>query len=562
MMRRLQLSLLAALPLCRAKSRAFSIHEDLQAFPQVRLLSGPMPSEHLFGHDELMWENIQFDVVFSDHYISAKDAQSLLEYNIEHPTYSADSSQPTISDEDSHAGRYTTSPRRDAPLTYEVLNMPPNRYLCAIPVIEPPSPDNQTATELAQAEEARELGRAAASGWNLLSQLEDTCLYFMSGWWSYRFCNNREIVQFHALPSTPMGQPPQRDPHAAEYILGQATLPESSETQSISSSSSSSSSGSSKSHVPAELQVKGDQRYLVQKLQGGTICDLTGRERTIEVQYHCVPGMQNDRIGWIKEVTICAYVMVVNTPRLCNDVAFLPPEESKANPITCQLIADDEKQAPPLLDQRASRLAKLDQSMDVEEHVDELQATGSAQQQQQQQQDQVTVGGVLVGGRKSLSAGDEDGQPPVVLAPPRNYINTQTATEQLIKVLIQAASKKDGGKVDRLSDEELDDLNLDQDTIEQMEDEIRRMAGDAGWQLELVGGPGNDARQLRGWLYKDEDEETEEQEQAAAKGSKGEKNDAKKAAAGKRKNSGANNGRGKGQQDDQGSEEQFFKEEL
>lgn len=35
MMRRLQLSLLAALPLCRAKSLAFSIHEDLQAFPQV-----------------------------------------------------------------------------------------------------------------------------------------------------------------------------------------------------------------------------------------------------------------------------------------------------------------------------------------------------------------------------------------------------------------------------------------------------------------------------------------------------------------------------------------------
>jgi protein OS-9 len=204
------------------------------------------------------------------------------------------------------------------------MNMPPHRYLCAIPVIEPPSPENQTATELAKAEEARELGRAAASGWNLLSQLEDTCLYFMSGWWSYRFCNNREIVQFHALPSTPMGKPPQRDPHAAEYVLGQASLPETSETHTTSSSS-----GTDDEKPPAELQVKGDQRYLVQKLEGGTICDLTGRARTIEVQYHCVPGMQNDRIGWIKEVTICAYVMVVNTPRLCDDVAFLPPASNQ-----------------------------------------------------------------------------------------------------------------------------------------------------------------------------------------------------------------------------------------
>ncbi|KAL7922886.1 hypothetical protein ACQKWADRAFT_326509 [Trichoderma austrokoningii] len=46
--------------------------------------------------------------------------------------------------------------------------------------------------------------------------------------------------RFHALPSTPMGKPPQRDPHAAEYVLGQTSLPETSETHSTSSSSSSS----------------------------------------------------------------------------------------------------------------------------------------------------------------------------------------------------------------------------------------------------------------------------------------------------------------------------------
>ncbi|KAM0261056.1 hypothetical protein ACHAQJ_002495 [Trichoderma viride] len=535
-MRRLQLSLLVALPLCRAKSPAFSIHEDLQAFPQ-------------------------FEVVFSDHYISEKDAQSLLEYKIEHPTFAADSSQPTISDAGGAAknkddGRHAAT-QDESPLTYELMNMPPHRYLCAIPVIEPPSPENQTATELAKAEEARELGRAAASGWNLLSQLEDTCLYFMSGWWSYRFCNNREIVQFHALPSTPMGKPPQRDPHAAEYILGQASLPESSETRSKTTSSSS-------SQVPAELQVKGDQRYLVQRLEGGTICDLTGRERTIEVQYHCVPGMQNDRIGWIKEVTICAYVMVVNTPRLCDDVAFLPPEENKANPITCQLITDDEQQTPPLIDQHASKFQKSDVSIEQVDELDQWQSTDGSQ---------LTVGGVLVGGRKSLSAGDKDGQPPVMLAPPRNYINTQQATEQLVKVLVQAASKEDGGKVDRISQEELEKLNIKQDMVAEMEEEIRRLAGDAGWQLEIVGGVDDEERQLRGWLHEkggdDDDDDVSADEKpvaAAGKGAKGKKNDKSEAKGKKEKNkdSGANNRRKKGQQDDgdEGSEEQFFKEEL
>ncbi|KAL7898983.1 glucosidase II beta subunit-like domain-containing protein [Trichoderma sp. TUCIM 5745] len=542
MMRRLQLSLLAALPLCRAKSPAFSIHEDLQAFPQ-------------------------FEVVFSDHYISEKDAQSLLEYNIEHPTFSADSSQPTISDAgggatatDGHDGRYAA----ELPLTYEVMNMPPHRYLCAIPVIEPPSPENQTATELAKAEEARELGRAAASGWNLLSQLEDTCLYFMSGWWSYRFCNNREIVQFHALPSTPMGKPPQRDPHAAEYVLGQASLPETSETHSTPSSS-----GADDEKPPAELQVKGDQRYLVQRLDGGTVCDLTGRPRTIEVQYHCVPGMQNDRIGWIKEVTICAYVMVVNTPRLCDDVAFLPPEENKANPITCRLITDDGKQAlpPPLIDQHPTRFPKLNEPIEHgEEEWDELQqhtidddTTSTAP---------VTVGGVLVGGRKSLSAGDKDGQPPIVLAPPRSYMNTQQATEQLIKVLVQAASKEDGGKVDRLSKEELEKLNIKPDMVHEMEEEMRRLAGDAGWQLEIVGGVDDEERQLRGWLHEegDDDEGVGEDVKGKKGGDKGEEKKKKKKGlegkGGKGKDNGGDGGKRKKKGDDEGSQEDFFKDEL
>ncbi|KAL9473401.1 hypothetical protein ACSS6W_007781 [Trichoderma asperelloides] len=532
MMRRLQLSLLAALPLCRAKSPAFSIHEDLQAFPQ-------------------------FEVVFSNHYISEKDAQSLLEYNIEHPTFSADSSQPTISDtggsgtaQDGHDGRYTAT-QKESPLTYEVMNMPPHRYLCAIPVIEPPSPENQTATELAKAEEARELDRAAASGWNLLSQLDDTCLYFMSGWWSYRFCNNREIVQFHALPSTPMGKPPQRDPHAAEYILGQASLPETSEAHSTSSSSS-----SDDEKPPAELQVKGDQRYLVQRLGGGTICDLTMRERTIEVQYHCVPGMKNDRIGWIKEVTICAYVMVVNTPRLCDDVAFLPPEENKANPITCQLITDDERQTPPLIDQHPTKFPKVDEPIEQEEESGEVHTVDETP---------VTVGGVLVGGRKSLSAGDKDGQPPIILAPPRNYMNTQQATEQLIKVLVQAASKEDGGKVDRLSKEELEKLNIKPDMVEEMEEEMKRLAGDAGWQLEIVGGVDDEERQLRGWLHEegDGDEDGTDEKAKGGKGKKGDKGPGKK-GSGKKEKSKDNGGGGKRKkgQDEEGSEERFYKEEL
>lgn len=104
-----------------------------------------------------------------------------------------------------------------------------------------------------------------------------------------------------------------------------------------------------------ELQATGELRVLVQKLGGGTVCEDTGKRRKIEVQvyisglylvvlwlidmvqFHC-NSHGTDRIGWVKEITICNYLMVIYTPRLCNDVAFLPARENRANGITCKEV--------------------------------------------------------------------------------------------------------------------------------------------------------------------------------------------------------------------------------
>ncbi|PHH82516.1 hypothetical protein CDD83_3242 [Cordyceps sp. RAO-2017] len=106
-MRRLNLVLLAVLGLCDARVPSFSIHDDLLAFPQ-------------------------FDVVFSGGFISDQDADALLESRASHPTYSADFSQPTVAEAGGHVGT-EAEPRdaADAPTSYsyEVMNMPPHRYL-------------------------------------------------------------------------------------------------------------------------------------------------------------------------------------------------------------------------------------------------------------------------------------------------------------------------------------------------------------------------------------------------------------------------------------------------
>lgn len=424
--------------------------------------------------------------------------------------------------------------------------MSPHRYLCSIPAIEPSLPENQTANELAKKEEARELSRAASKGWELLNKLEDSCLYFMSGWWSYSFCKNREIVQFHAMTATANGQPPRRDPHTAEFVLGRVpTIPATAERQKKRVSGDA-------PPMPAELQVKGDQRYLVQRLEGGTVCDLTGRARTVEVQYHCVPGMKNDRIGWIKEVTICAYVMIVNTPRLCNDVAFLPPQETRANPISCQLISDGNGAMPPLLDPQASAIK--DNAADVIDQVD------TGENKDAKEDPEVTVGGVVIGARKVLSGADEVGKPPVKLAPPRGFWTGQEAKEnRLIEVLVRAASKDDGGKVQMPTAEELEQLDIDPKIVEEMKSKMAEMAGDAGWKLEVVEMNGGDFRELRGIIDGDDadGESRSTPEVDASKGKRRGKQNRGKKGKGKSITNKKDKDKVEG-----GSEEHFFKEEL
>ena len=349
-MRRLELLLVAAgLRLSSARHHAFSIHEDMLAHPQ-------------------------FDIVFSNSFIWEDEALAILQGKTK-LTSATISSESAPTGTHSSVKKTTQKVRGDTQTTqnaggddddddstvvlsekYELINHPPFRFLCATPVLAPTPAPNHTATELAKAEETREVERAAARGWELMGGLEGKCLFYQSGWWSYTFCYNGDVVQFHALPPQ-SGASPVRDPSAPEYVLGRS-LPQTAdgsggnaknggaggrrsgfdidaanrEDQAVLQQN----SGTSK-HTPAgvtEMVVKGDQRYLVQRLDSGTICDLTNRPRTIEIQYHCAPGTTVDRVNWIKEVTTCTYLMMVQTPRLCEDSAFRPPKPVRSHPIT------------------------------------------------------------------------------------------------------------------------------------------------------------------------------------------------------------------------------------
>jgi protein OS-9 len=168
------------------------------------------------------------------------------------------------------------------------------RYLCSIPYIPPvipSSPSNRTVDD-----EANELALAVHRGQKLLKGMEGNCIYFISGWWSYSFCYNEGVRQFHPLPSgrnVPM-YPPVEDKSVGAYVLGRFHGKEASgddhidyDDETSSSKKASKKDESVEETGIAKLEVKGHEgstRYLAQHLKGGTVCDLTGEARSIEVQ--------------------------------------------------------------------------------------------------------------------------------------------------------------------------------------------------------------------------------------------------------------------------------------
>lgn len=301
-----------------------------------------------------------------------------------------------------------------------------------------------------------DLVAAADRGWQLLKDMENQqCLYYTTGWWSYMFCYNSYVKQYHAVAATSHNRqwPPAEDPNTPHYILGayntingkKATLE------------------GPPPPKAGDLQTQSETTFLVQKLDGGTPCDLTGKPRKIEVQYHCSPGTP-DRIGWIKETATCAYQMVIYTSRLCNDVVFQPPKGAHLHKIECQRIATDD---------------------DAAEWSDGIADPPSIDEADQQR---VMVGKIELGGRKLIG---NDGK-----KIERGRI-VMTAEEQAEIVVVQ-----EDGQIRSLSTAELKKLQLDPKEVAAFQKEMQKLAGSSDWKIERLD-DANGQLSLRGIVSSD-----------------------------------------------------------
>lgn len=243
----------------------------------------------------------QYEVVFSDNYITENDASSLLSYTTTRSTSSSATPSSQETSDLSKPGKVKpTSPHHGVAVdeTYEAVVLDGQRYLCSIPIVVSPEHNTTATPNQAKEDEEKELMRATDRGWELLEGMQGACIYYMSGWWSYSFCYKDQVKQFHALPPSrgvPLF-PPVEDTSVHSFVLGRfpkgkkgKSRREERRTLGGRDGESGDMSEEDSSHHDKALEVprlesKGASRYMVQTLGGGTECDLTGKERKIEVQ--------------------------------------------------------------------------------------------------------------------------------------------------------------------------------------------------------------------------------------------------------------------------------------
>lgn len=160
------------------------------------------------------------------------------------------------------------------------------RYLCSIPAVESPPDTNSTSATQSPEDAEKELSRAVNHGEELLKGMEGNCIFFNTGWWTYSFCYNQSVKQFHSLPpqrNVPM-YPPIEDSSIQSYILGQFAGASEDGKRKTGVDEAKSAKRQTTETGLAKLEQRGELKYLVHNLAGGTTCDLTGKERRVEVQ--------------------------------------------------------------------------------------------------------------------------------------------------------------------------------------------------------------------------------------------------------------------------------------
>lgn len=239
----------------------------------------------------------------------------------------------------------------------------------------------------------------------------------------------------------------------------------------------------------------------------------------------------------IKETSTCSYLMIIYTPRLCNDVAFQPPQENLAHPVSCQPVIPesdvDAWTSQRLVDRitETERLVALENDNPLREMEDGAEGTTRRGP---------VIGGIEVGAQMLVgSEGKVIEKGVVVGGGKETYVGTVATSDG--KTMSAAEMKK---------------LNIqDPKDVEKLKRNVQKLAGRKGWKLDLVDTPRG--REFRAIIEADEEPEKKEKTDGSEEKGRGMKKEGE-AKGGKEQEKSS---KGEDEKSEEGSEE-VFKDEL
>jgi protein OS-9 len=248
--------------------------------------------------------------------------------------------------------------------------------------------------------------------------------------------------------------------------------------------------------------------------------------------------------------------MVVETPRLCNDVAFQPPQKDEANSITCRPVLLPEEAETYKHNQKAYKSA-LQEAQVWEADPAAAAAFGMAGDSDEAAVQ--IVGDIIIGGHAIVPDDVEIQKSGIVGGVKEKYVETIASS---------------WGQQDlTLSKEDMERLGLKDakaiEKLEKLKKELKKKAKGDGWRLDVVDTPhGREYRGIYGEGVEEEIAADGKEGGAKAKAkagkdggaaTKGAEKDGDSAGEQKQESEGEDEGSA-GEQ--QGSEEEYFQEEL
>lgn len=223
---------------------------------------------------------------------------------------------------DDQVNTYISSVKSTNNSEIEFMKYNNETYLCTYPTLSNQDLTTEDLQELKTWKKSELLEAKEYAAQALYKGMMSECIYYFKDWWTYSFCYGRDIKQFHIDPSQlKLGVPPDYRKADMLFVLGKFDR-----------------KPSGTMNYKVNIKHEDEVNYLSYNLNKGTVCDLTGKDRSIEVQFYCNPTQELDSVLWIKEVKSCEYKMAISTKKICGNPIFAHPEKVNPHNIDCRRI--------------------------------------------------------------------------------------------------------------------------------------------------------------------------------------------------------------------------------